>query len=153
MRNKAGCFSKDAAEYFDTSVETVRKHYWHHSPHHQRPGGRNHRKKNIGHLAVADIDQIDIRDTLKPIWHEKAETARKALNRLSICLKHGAALGLNVVPYVQDTRFEEVTLFLDNDSAGEGYRKTHDDMIDMGEAVSGNRVTLLVRISGVRAVV
>lgn len=26
---------EDAAEYFDTSVETIRKHYWHHSPHHQ----------------------------------------------------------------------------------------------------------------------
>ncbi|MEM9765076.1 MAG: site-specific integrase [Pseudomonadota bacterium] len=24
-----------AAEYFDTSPETIRKHYWHHSPHHQ----------------------------------------------------------------------------------------------------------------------
>lgn len=27
---------EDAAEYFDTSVETIRKHYWHHSPHHQQ---------------------------------------------------------------------------------------------------------------------
>lgn len=26
---------EDAAEYFDTSPETIRKHYWHHSPHHQ----------------------------------------------------------------------------------------------------------------------
>ena len=26
---------EDAAEYFDTSPETIRRHYWHHSPHHQ----------------------------------------------------------------------------------------------------------------------
>lgn len=26
---------EDAAEYFDTSPATIRKHYWHHSPHHQ----------------------------------------------------------------------------------------------------------------------
>ncbi len=26
---------EDAAEYFDTSPETIRKHYWHHSPNHQ----------------------------------------------------------------------------------------------------------------------
>lgn len=50
----------------------------------------------LGAVPVADIDQIDIRDTLGPIWHDKAETARKAMNRLGICLKHAAALGLDV---------------------------------------------------------
>ncbi|SMO96351.1 Integrase [Thalassovita litoralis] len=50
----------------------------------------------LGKMPVSDIDQIDIRDTLSPIWHSKAETAKKALNRLSLCLKHGAALGLDV---------------------------------------------------------
>lgn len=45
---------------------------------------------------MAQIDQNDIRDVLQPIWHTKAETARKAMNRLAICLKHGAALGLDV---------------------------------------------------------
>ncbi|WP_417809311.1 tyrosine-type recombinase/integrase [Thioclava sp.] len=30
-----GLSVEDAAEYFDTSPETIRKHYWHHSPHHQ----------------------------------------------------------------------------------------------------------------------
>jgi integrase len=50
----------------------------------------------LGKVPVADIDQTDIRNTLQPIWHAKAETARKALNRLGICLKHAAALGLNV---------------------------------------------------------
>lgn len=27
---------EDAAEFFDTSPDTIRKHYWHHSPQHQR---------------------------------------------------------------------------------------------------------------------
>lgn len=50
----------------------------------------------LGKVPVAEIDQRDIRDTLAPIWHEKADTARKAMNRLSICMRHAAALGLEV---------------------------------------------------------
>ncbi len=50
----------------------------------------------LGKTPVSEIDQRDIRDTLSPIWHSKADTARKALNRLSICLRHAAALGLDV---------------------------------------------------------
>lgn len=50
----------------------------------------------LGKVPVADLDQQDIRDTLKPIWHTKADTARKALNRLSICMRHAAALGYDV---------------------------------------------------------
>lgn len=50
----------------------------------------------LGKVPVSEINQRDIRDTLAPIWHDKADTARKALNRLSICLRHAAALGLDV---------------------------------------------------------
>lgn len=50
----------------------------------------------LGRMPVSQIDQRDIRDTLAPIWHEKADTARKAMNRLGICLRHAAALGLDV---------------------------------------------------------
>ncbi|MDI3335094.1 integrase arm-type DNA-binding domain-containing protein [Defluviimonas aestuarii] len=50
----------------------------------------------LGKVPVSDLDQIDIRDTLAPIWHSKAHTAQKALNRIGICLRHAAALGLNV---------------------------------------------------------
>lgn len=50
----------------------------------------------LGKVPVADIDQKDIRDTLAPIWHSKAVTARKAMNRLSIVMRHAAALGLDV---------------------------------------------------------
>lgn len=50
----------------------------------------------LGKVPVTDLDQRDIRDCLSPIWHTKADTARKALNRLSIVLRHAAALGLDV---------------------------------------------------------
>ncbi|HBM41287.1 MAG: integrase [Roseobacter sp.] len=50
----------------------------------------------LGQVPVADIDQKDIRDTLAPIWHTKAATAEKAMSRLSIVLRHAAALGLEV---------------------------------------------------------
>ena len=50
----------------------------------------------LGRTPVSQIDQIDIRNTLAPIWHEKADTARKAINRLSIVMRHAAALGLDV---------------------------------------------------------
>jgi integrase len=50
----------------------------------------------LGKVPVAEIDQIDIRDTLKPIWSKKADTAQKAINRLAIVLRHAAALGLDV---------------------------------------------------------
>ncbi|MCL6286028.1 integrase arm-type DNA-binding domain-containing protein [Ruegeria sp. 2012CJ41-6] len=50
----------------------------------------------LGKVPIGDIDQKDIRDTMAPIWHEKADTARKAMNRLSIVFRHAAALGLEV---------------------------------------------------------
>lgn len=50
----------------------------------------------LGRLPVGEITQTDIRDVLTPLWHTKADTARKALNRLSIVLRHAAALGLEV---------------------------------------------------------
>lgn len=50
----------------------------------------------IGKTAVEDVDQHVLKKALEPIWHTKADTARKALNRLSLTLKHAAALGLEV---------------------------------------------------------
>ncbi|MCP9483848.1 Arm DNA-binding domain-containing protein, partial [Shimia sp. CNT1-13L.2] len=32
----------------------------------------------LGHIPVAEINQLDIRDCLSPIWHSKGETAKKA---------------------------------------------------------------------------
>ena len=50
----------------------------------------------LGRMPVDELDATLIRDTLAPIWHEKAETARKAMNRLSLILRHAAALGVEV---------------------------------------------------------
>ncbi|SMO69563.1 tyrosine-type recombinase/integrase [Paracoccus laeviglucosivorans] len=50
----------------------------------------------LGKMPVSDIDQTDIRDCLKPIWHTKAATAEKAIGRLALCMKHAAALGFQV---------------------------------------------------------
>ncbi len=50
----------------------------------------------IGTMAVEDVDQHVLKKTLEPIWHEKADTARKAMNRMNLTLKHAAALGLDV---------------------------------------------------------
>ena len=50
----------------------------------------------IGKMAIEEVDQHVLRKTLEPIWHEKADTARKAMNRMSLTLKHAAALGLDV---------------------------------------------------------
>lgn len=50
----------------------------------------------LGHLPISEISQIEIKDALAPIWHTKAHTAKKAINRLAIVMRHAAALGLNV---------------------------------------------------------
>lgn len=56
----------------------------------------HHVLPKLGKVPVTDIDQRDIVAVIKPIWHDRADTARKALNRLGIVLKHAAAMGLNV---------------------------------------------------------
>lgn len=50
----------------------------------------------IGSMAVEDVDQHELKRLLGPIWHTKPDTARKAMNRMSLTLKHAAALGLDV---------------------------------------------------------
>jgi integrase len=50
----------------------------------------------IGKQAIEDVDQHMIKQVLEPIWHTKPDSARKAMNRLNMTLKHAAALGLNV---------------------------------------------------------
>ncbi|NRB01812.1 MAG: integrase arm-type DNA-binding domain-containing protein [Rhodobacteraceae bacterium] len=56
----------------------------------------------LGRVPIAEIDQHDIRSTLAPIWHAKAATAKKALERLNVCFRHAAALDLNVDLQVPD---------------------------------------------------
>lgn len=56
----------------------------------------NHVLPKIGTVPVEDIDQHMIKKTLEPIWHNKAETARKSLGHIGQTLKYSAALGLEV---------------------------------------------------------
>ncbi|MCZ2159240.1 integrase arm-type DNA-binding domain-containing protein [Bartonella sp. 220] len=57
---------------------------------------RLHILPQLGCIPISEITQTDIRNTLAPIWHTKAGTARTALMRLNLCFKHAAALGLDV---------------------------------------------------------
>lgn len=50
----------------------------------------------LGKRPVDHIHQNDIVDVLKPLWHSKASTAQKAMGRISIVLKHAAAMDLDV---------------------------------------------------------
>lgn len=56
----------------------------------------HHVLPKLGKTPVTEIDQRDIVAVIKPLWHVKADTARKALNRLGIVLTHAAAMGLDV---------------------------------------------------------
>jgi len=50
----------------------------------------------IGRDPIETVDQHTLKRVLEPIWHEKPEAARKALNRMNLTLKHAAAFGLEV---------------------------------------------------------
>ena len=50
----------------------------------------------IGKMQIEQVDQHDIKTCISPIWHSKGETAKKALHRLNIVIKHAAAMGLDV---------------------------------------------------------
>lgn len=50
----------------------------------------------IGKVPIEELDQQDIKTALAPIWHTKSDTAKKAMNRLGIIIRHAAAMGLDV---------------------------------------------------------
>lgn len=50
----------------------------------------------IGSEPIESVDQHTIKSVLGELWHEKPETARKALNRLNLTLTHASAHGLSV---------------------------------------------------------
>jgi hypothetical protein len=50
-----------------------------------------HGLPRLGKVAVADIDQRDVRDILAPLWHATADMGRKPLNRLGMVFEHAAA--------------------------------------------------------------
>lgn len=62
----------------------------------------HHVLPKLGEVPIAQITQRDIRDCLAPIWHSKAATATKAIDRLNVVIRHAAALGLDVDLQVVD---------------------------------------------------
>ncbi|SFU13411.1 Integrase [Pseudovibrio denitrificans] len=56
----------------------------------------NHVLPKIGDRPISELTAEDIKRTLKPIWFEKQEVARKALQRLRIGFKHAIDMGINV---------------------------------------------------------
>lgn len=57
---------------------------------------QNHILPKLGKTPVEFVHQVAIKDALGPIWHAKADVAKKALNRLGIVLRFAAAKGLEV---------------------------------------------------------
>lgn len=45
----------------------------------------------LGKTPVTEINQRDVRDVMTPIWHIKADTAMKAMQRLRIVLQRGGS--------------------------------------------------------------
>jgi integrase len=59
---------------------------------------RLHILPKLGRMKVEEIHQRDIEEALKALWNTKHPTAKKALDRLSVILRHAAAMGLDVNP-------------------------------------------------------
>jgi integrase len=57
---------------------------------------KHHIMPKLGNVSVEQLTPADLQNCLAPIWHSKSDTARKALNRTNIVIRHAAALGLPV---------------------------------------------------------
>jgi len=57
---------------------------------------KHHIMPKLGNVSVEQLTPADLQNCLAPIWHSKSDTARKALNRTNIVIRHAAALGLSV---------------------------------------------------------
>lgn len=57
---------------------------------------RVHILPELGAKHVSEIDGPTIAKTLRPIWHEKPDVARKGITRLGLCLKHARSRGFDV---------------------------------------------------------
>lgn len=61
---------------------------------------RLHVIPKIGRLPVSSLTQRDIHDALKPIWRRKHATAKKAMHRTHIVLRHARLSGYDVAPFI-----------------------------------------------------
>jgi len=57
---------------------------------------KTHVLPKIGHILVADLNQNDIHQVLLPLWNTQYPTAKVALVRLGLIMKHAAAMGESV---------------------------------------------------------
>lgn len=57
---------------------------------------RLHILPQLGSVPIDAITQRDLERVLKPIWQDKPDVARKALNRVNLTIQHAAAGGLDV---------------------------------------------------------
>ena len=46
-------------------------------------------------VPVEELTPRDLHDCIGPLWHGKADTTRKALNRTNLVIRHAAALSLD----------------------------------------------------------
>ncbi|MDA7568540.1 integrase arm-type DNA-binding domain-containing protein [Emcibacteraceae bacterium] len=94
-----------AAKQPDKNLETIAINAFEARKAELKGGGKNgrwysplklHVLPKLGKIAVDEIDSTLIKNTLSPIWHKKADTALKAINRLNIVLSHAEAMGIDV---------------------------------------------------------
>ncbi len=50
----------------------------------------------LGNREVASLTQLDIVDTLRPVWRSKTSASEKAIQRLGIAIRHAKAAGIDV---------------------------------------------------------
>ncbi|MFG6637147.1 tyrosine-type recombinase/integrase [Sulfitobacter sp. 1A12126] len=54
----------------------------------------------LGKRRISQIDQTDIAEALRPIWHDKPATAEKAFHRMRIIFRKAKLMGLDADPFV-----------------------------------------------------
>lgn len=63
---------------------------------------KHHAIPKLGSRKIADIDQHDIYNALKPIWHTKHPTAKKVVERMRMVFLHAQMTGVDCDPVTVD---------------------------------------------------
>ena len=97
--------SRRAQEYSDISLKTIARQAFEAKKAELKGDGKNgrwfssiklHVLPKLANYPIDEITQRDLEICLKPLWHQRHDTAKKALSRLNVIIKYAAALGLNV---------------------------------------------------------
>lgn len=73
---------------------------------------RLHVLPKLGEMNAHDITQHDIVDTLNTVWHSKAPTALKAIDRLNIVMKYAVSLSKRGDPEIDITACQKARVIL-----------------------------------------